>query len=108
MTTIESRIEAGKLRNLAAKCDRSEDDVEYQRLMWAADVVESSERVPGDEVSEFYARAEMIREVAEAIKYRADGPFDSEKLKELRAPLLAEADRLDAAADAIMEGPESC
>lgn len=82
----------------ARRCDRSEDDVEYQRLTWKAEKLQDDfyarfpEEKIADKVAAMRSRAAHIRDVAAgAMLYDCDGSLSYEDQCERRDAGIAEA-----------------
>jgi hypothetical protein len=102
------REEIATLWAKVRRCDRSEDDVEYDRLRFAAQDAESKfyaefpEELKKDQAAELRAKADKARELASgALVYDADGWISSEEQERRAAEFRAEAAQYDLQADEL-------
>lgn len=90
--------EIARIENQARRCDRSEDDVEYQRLAWKAEKLQADfyARFPEENVAQQVAdlrwkASERRRIAAGAMLYDCDGSLNYEDQCERRDAGIAEA-----------------
>ena len=103
-------MEIARVEKQARTCDRSEDDVEYQRLRGKAQKLQNDfytrfpEEKAADQVRSLRSKAEHIRGLAAgAMVYDCDGTLSYKDQCRRRDEMLAEATTIDSQADE-MEG----
>jgi hypothetical protein len=100
------RQEIANAERRAARCDRSKDDVEFQRLTWKAEDLQSKfyarfpEELRSDKADDIRARAERRRDLAAgAMSYDCDGSLSHDDQCQRRDEMLLEAAKLEAQAE---------
>lgn len=100
------RVELAAMWSNVERCDRSQDDVEYDRLRFAAQSAQEKfhaefpAELKADQVPQLRARAEHARHLASgAMTYDADGWLDAQEQERRAAKYRDEAAELDRQAD---------